>query len=701
MQNVPRSSDNERAMAARGRVDLLADFIVPGVGGSPTDSLDILHNRCQELSGDVLFHHVHERLEFVLAVIQKTAADKYELLLNCLVPSTYVNLIKNALDVLEKYASRKTLSRLASSRVLVEQLRKLHAEIDSLCKLLELEPAEELSSAMWKKQLEEDQAIQCALVQQELASVKGMQSITSELPDHALIEALMEFKYEIEFRGGDNAPGHIALMRQALESVVRATNAVVPKVPQWFIPSYDLDFPVGHFDSGTWGIVYRGAWRARRVVIKQLLMWSEHLQRSTAKDLKIWSRLTHPHILKLYGGNHVSQPVYFVCEDAANGNFLDYFRDQGNKQRMWRLFYQVALGLQYLHSMKIGHGNLKCSNLLVGDDGLAKISDFGSRFFKPAEYNELVLVSWMKEDANQWKPLEYFEGSTYSFKSDVYSLGMCIIEAVTGEPPWSSEDAETILDNLYEGISHPRPSGLTDKQWDHVSALCKIDMSERIELSVVIDMIRELADDEEIDIQLSKTALRICSECQFPFHVDNHRFCMQCGSRLQESAVKRLRKLVRTSENLSAKEKVDLTKVDIRELEITCSNEDAAKRLWDRHGLKLSMCEECGETSSFDSLYCCGCGADLGKRWSPQHGWYKGKEPVVVQDVISSLEELVASGLKRQQSGKQCPSCSELNPEHSSSCTSCGAVFDLSSRAKPADTPAAMLCNEIASRTAA
>lgn len=211
----------------------------------------------------------------------------------------------NALHMLKKYASRKTLAAGVESTA-----RRATAE-SSRRDRLALQASRAGACGRAVKRDVEDQATQRAFVKQELASAKGMQFFTSELPGHALIEALMELKYEIEVRGGDNAPEHIALMRQTLGSVVRATNAVVPKIPQWFIPSYGLDFPDWYFGSGTWGTVHRGTWRARPVVITKLLMWSEHLQRSSAKNLKIWSQLTHPHILKLYGGN-VSISVYFV-----------------------------------------------------------------------------------------------------------------------------------------------------------------------------------------------------------------------------------------------------------------------------------------------------------------------------------------------------------------------------------------------------
>lgn len=193
-------------MAASRMSELVADYIIPGVGGTFAHALGTLHSRCKELKGDVLFHRLHERLEFMFAAIQKTATDE-EKFAEC---PRYGKLIGNALDVLKKYAARTMLSQMASRRRLAEQLQDLHAEIDSLCKLFNLAAADKLSEVAWTQQWEEDQATQCAFVQQELASVKGMQSIISELRGgYTLIEALTELKYEIEVRGGNNTPEHI------------------------------------------------------------------------------------------------------------------------------------------------------------------------------------------------------------------------------------------------------------------------------------------------------------------------------------------------------------------------------------------------------------------------------------------------------------------------------------------------------------
>lgn len=248
------------------------------------------------------------------------------------------------------------------------------------------------------------------------------------------------------------------------------------------------------------------------------------------------------HILKLYGGCHVSSPMFFVCEDAANGNFSTFFEHGDNKHHLWRLFHEAALGLHYLHSHKIVHGDLKCNNLLDGVDNKAKICDFSFSFI----HTESVKLSTKAQtDGSRWKALECMDGTPADpknpmFKFDVYSLGMCIIEAVSGDLPWGySTDDDTIIMSLVDGKGHPRLDGFTDKQQSVVSQLIEINASKRIELSTAIDRLKMFADDEAHARALAERALRThrcpSPSCKTAVAVTMN-FCGVCGTEMNGEA---------------------------------------------------------------------------------------------------------------------------------------------------------------------
>lgn len=135
----------------------------------------------------------------------------------------------------------------------------------------------------------------------------------------------------------------------------------------------------------------------------------------------------------MLGGSHVSSPPFVVSENATAGNLGAFLvRDEDNKRCLWRLLYQAGLGLEYLHHKGIVHGNLKLNNILVGVDGVAKLSDYGVTAVR-ACCSRLVASPTTVSGTLRWFAPECFT-SRPGFASDIYSFAMCMIEAFISEP---------------------------------------------------------------------------------------------------------------------------------------------------------------------------------------------------------------------------------------------------------------------------
>ncbi|GMF19421.1 unnamed protein product [Phytophthora lilii] len=95
-------------------------------------------------------------------------------------------------------------------------------------------------------------------------------------------------------------------------------------------------------------------------------------------EINLWYQINHPNVIKMYGASHVSSAPFIVREDATNGDLCSFLaRSEVNRRQMWRLLYQASLGLDYIHKKRVVHGDLKLNNILVGEDGKAKLADFG------------------------------------------------------------------------------------------------------------------------------------------------------------------------------------------------------------------------------------------------------------------------------------------------------------------------------------
>ncbi|KAF1316253.1 Serine/threonine protein kinase, partial [Globisporangium splendens] len=264
--------------------------------------------------------------------------------------------------------------------------------------------------------------------------------------------------------------------------------------PPWYLPLRDVQIKRAEsIGKGAFGTVYKGTWLNTPVAIKFMGYEEDDGTVSTRlflHEVRVWHQLDHPHIIKLFGANHVDKR-YFVCEFASNGDLLAYLkRNNSSSKDKWKKMYEVALGLHYMHLLNIVHNDLKCNNILVGENGEAKIIDFGLSCI-PGEAE--IKVDSKVMGAVHWKSPEYLRGERPSIEADIYSLAMCILEALTGERPWGNNMlSEMVPFHVNKGRIPNRPAMMTDKQWSLIELMTKPDPTERVKTSFVVDKLFEI-----------------------------------------------------------------------------------------------------------------------------------------------------------------------------------------------------------------
>ncbi|RLN56392.1 hypothetical protein BBJ29_003610 [Phytophthora kernoviae] len=449
----------------------------------------------------------------------------------------YGNTIANFIKFLQKQSKKSFLKRLASNRKVVAAIQDFNEDIDDLYKLLNLVHIQEMSK--WKQEWEENRRKQeQMLVTIALDQQRVQRDIQNK--DGDLVEGLAMLKFEIQHKSKENSIATLALMKKTFKKVVSTSKAKVPPTPEWFIASDDVDFDAkNQFDCGSYGSVHRGTWgRGAKVVIKCLLMDDEQAKDSFFKEVEVWRRLNNPHVVELFGACHVATPAFFVCEDAIHGNLADYF--ETDKSEIWRLFYEAAVGLDYLHEQKVVHGDLKCNNILVGADDKAKICDFGFSYIRS---QSVGLSTKAQTDTIRWKAPECLMPMSEEnpdaehnprFASDVFSFGMCIIEAFSNEPPYGFTDDEAILEAKLEMASYDRPEGFEDDEWALVERLCDPDWEQRIQLSAAINELKRFAD-REAERNNEDNTDRVCLGCEAKVAIE-FAFCGNCGHRVAPPA---------------------------------------------------------------------------------------------------------------------------------------------------------------------
>ncbi|KAM3262958.1 hypothetical protein ACQJBY_053233 [Aegilops geniculata] len=180
---------------------------------------------------------------------------------------------------------------------------------------------------------------------------------------------------------------------------------------------------------------------------------SERLRRAFRQELDALLRVRHPHIVRLLGFCDQRDEGVLVLEFAPNGSLHDHLHGRegdGNKAapaatmpwaRRAAVALQVARALEYLHDRcepQVVHGDVKASNVLLDAAMGARLCDFGSA---RAGFSASAAVAVRPPRAMLGSPgyvdPHYLRSGVLTKKSDVYSLGVLLLELLTCTQPFS------------------------------------------------------------------------------------------------------------------------------------------------------------------------------------------------------------------------------------------------------------------------
>jgi len=146
------------------------------------------------------------------------------------------------------------------------------------------------------------------------------------------------------------------------------------------------------------------------------------------------ARLTHPNIVALYDTGEQGDIAYIVMELVNGPTLREALGRHGPlpPSRAARLSMEVAAALDYAHQAGVCHGSLKPGNIMLADDGSVKVADFSiaraATDDDPGRTGEVL-------GANGYLAPEVARGDDADGRADVYGLGACLYEMLTGRPP--------------------------------------------------------------------------------------------------------------------------------------------------------------------------------------------------------------------------------------------------------------------------
>ena len=177
-------------------------------------------------------------------------------------------------------------------------------------------------------------------------------------------------------------------------------------------------------------------------------------------ELQIITKLNHPNILKAFEVFEDEINYYIVMERPILGDLFNYICSKGrlSMDEASFIFYQIVNGIQYLHANKIVHRDMKPENIMLTQDMIIKIGDFGlSKFFKSTE-------SRLKTNCGSpcYSAPEVLRGNKYKPKPvDIWGLGIILYCMVCGELPFE-DDKEDVLIRKVTLCKYKCPLFVTD-----------------------------------------------------------------------------------------------------------------------------------------------------------------------------------------------------------------------------------------------
>src|SRR4051794_36304248 len=193
----------------------------------------------------------------------------------------------------------------------------------------------------------------------------------------------------------------------------------------------------------------------RRVAVKILhseLAHDERFLRRFRAEAQAVAALRHPNILSVYDWGEEDGNPFLVMELLGGGSLRNVL-DRGDRltpSQAVQVGLEAARALDYAHRRGLVHRDIKPANLLFDEEGRACIADFGlARALAEATVTEPIGA--MLGTARYASP-EQARGSSVDGKADIYALALVLIEAVTGQVPFS---ADTTIGTLMARIDNP------------------------------------------------------------------------------------------------------------------------------------------------------------------------------------------------------------------------------------------------------
>ncbi|CAL5328864.1 serine/threonine-protein kinase STY46-like isoform X1 [Camellia sinensis] len=261
----------------------------------------------------------------------------------------------------------------------------------------------------------------------------------------------------------------------------------------WEIDPQLLNFEI-KIASGSYGDLYKGTYCGQEVAVKVLKPGrvDSDLQKEFAQEVFIMRKVRHKNVVQFIGACTKPPSLCIVTEFMSGGSVYDYLHKQRGTFKLpslLRVAIDISKGMNYLHQNNIIHRDLKAANLLMDENEVVKVADFGV-----ARVKAQTGVMTAETGTYRWMAPEVIEHRPYDHKADIFSFGIVLWELLTGKLPYDYlTPLQAAVGVVQKGLrptipknTHPKLAELLERCWQH-------DPNLRPDFSEIIDILQQIA----------------------------------------------------------------------------------------------------------------------------------------------------------------------------------------------------------------
>ena len=185
-------------------------------------------------------------------------------------------------------------------------------------------------------------------------------------------------------------------------------------------------------DEGSTCIIYSALLDDKKIVMKEVEL-KDGIKDMLIDETRLMASMKNDHIVDFISAHIVDNKLYILMEYMDNGSLTNVATFcECQEPHIAYFAREILIALKYMHSQRKIHRDIKTDNILLKSDGSVKLADFGyaAQLINESDSRKSIVGT------PYWMAPELIKGHSYSYKVDIWSLGVLCRELADGDPPY-------------------------------------------------------------------------------------------------------------------------------------------------------------------------------------------------------------------------------------------------------------------------